>query len=488
MAPRPELRRVAASLSLAFLSVVGCDDPTTAMPRAARLGVADPLPTFSFVGRTLTPTVRVLDASNHPVAGVTVRFASARGTTTLQSASAVTDARGIAAPGAWTLPTTPSVDTLVASIDGVAPLRIPMSVRAGPVARWEPLAPATGAGVVQQSLFSGPVFQAFDRYGNPVANAKFRVETTPAEGGARTPVTILTDANGVGSIAEWVPRVLGTHTLRFVEADADGNASPSLTREVREPDCAPSMLVPRDMGLVVSGIAEPLLGALATDAQAPCADRQDRWAIGVDSMRGYSFGVHEVGTGRPVAFSIVRAGTSGAEGIVLPAGAPYAGRATEQDVLLPKGDYELVVGPDDVATPTQYRIDWYDHGAAPFGILPVYTVRGVSATFLGTDDFHLSEAAVDGQGQQFVVSMRDPARRRIQVRADALGDWSPVIALYARRGPATTATFLAVERGQGRRRTLVVDVPAEYEEALVYVLMPFPLPQGFTMWYTVRID
>ena len=68
----------------------------------------------------VAPSVRVTDAGDNPVPGVHVTFAVASGGGSVTGAAAVTNAKGIAAVGSWTLGGTPGENTLRATVAGLA--------------------------------------------------------------------------------------------------------------------------------------------------------------------------------------------------------------------------------------------------------------------------------------------------------------------------------------------------------------------------------
>ena len=68
----------------------------------------------------VAPSVRVTDAGDNPVPGVHVTFAVASGGGSVTGAAAVTNAKGIAAVGAWTLGGTAGTNTLTATAAGLA--------------------------------------------------------------------------------------------------------------------------------------------------------------------------------------------------------------------------------------------------------------------------------------------------------------------------------------------------------------------------------
>jgi len=65
-----------------------------------------------------TPVFLVADSASRPVSGAAVAFEVAYGGGTIPLASVVTDSRGMASPGSWTLGSTPGLNVLVASVAG----------------------------------------------------------------------------------------------------------------------------------------------------------------------------------------------------------------------------------------------------------------------------------------------------------------------------------------------------------------------------------
>jgi hypothetical protein len=68
------------------------------------------------------PSVRVNDQTGQPLPGVTVNFAVTSGGGTVGTASATTNAAGVASSGSWTLGPTAGQNTLTATVAGLAPV------------------------------------------------------------------------------------------------------------------------------------------------------------------------------------------------------------------------------------------------------------------------------------------------------------------------------------------------------------------------------
>jgi glucose/arabinose dehydrogenase len=98
----------------------------------------------------VVPAVRVRDASGAPLAGVSVSFAVTAGGGSVQNASAVSDATGLASAGRWTLGSAPGTHTLRASASGFAP------------ASFNATALATGAPTFTRSVWLGGLAAPWD--------------------------------------------------------------------------------------------------------------------------------------------------------------------------------------------------------------------------------------------------------------------------------------------------------------------------------------
>jgi hypothetical protein len=79
---------------------------------------------------TQAPTVRVFDSAGFtPISGVLVRFTIAGGGGAILRDTVTSDRDGFASVGWWRLGTTPGVDTLVASVSGLPPVRFTARLR-----------------------------------------------------------------------------------------------------------------------------------------------------------------------------------------------------------------------------------------------------------------------------------------------------------------------------------------------------------------------
>lgn len=503
---RLAVRRTAFALAPLLVACGGGDGPTPPppAPSVARLDVADPLPTSATVGTTFNPTVRAFDAQNRTVAGATLRFTSARGTTTIAQATAVTGANGVAAPGAWTLGTKTTVDTLIVTVEGatgVAPLRIPMAVNAGPVARWQALAPTSGNGTLLASMLSGPAFQLFDQYDNPAASVPVTVVITP-ENGARTPLTADSDAQGIVLLNEWVPRVLGAHTLQFTTQSGNTTlTSPVLTRTVSQPACAPTKGLPSPFWNA-ENVVVSRTGTVTPTAVGGCTGAPDIWAFGTDSARAITVDARVGTSTTPLVFSVVRAGVAGPAGIVVPeilgrtSGCTPTNAACGIPAFVPPGEYEVRVGTAATAQ-TAYTLQFANRQqTADFSTQPAWLARGVDMveSHGGPGDgvnYDLPGTPVPvAFGRLYQVSMRDPARRTLLVELDIRGNvQDPRIIVYGRTSPTATPVYLGTGTTTFPQRNAQLEIPAEYVDALVYIVMERRAPTSqFLLEYRLRVN
>jgi hypothetical protein len=120
--------RVWPALVLAFCA---CESPAgpPRPPEPTRLNTYVPIERFGVPGASAyrSPEVIVQDQRGNAMPGVLVRFRATAGS--IEFTEVVTDGRGYAAAGRWTLRSTAGEDTVFASVDGVEPLRFRARVR-----------------------------------------------------------------------------------------------------------------------------------------------------------------------------------------------------------------------------------------------------------------------------------------------------------------------------------------------------------------------
>lgn len=472
--PTPPRARASSGVALLALAALGCDsgtEPPDPARRVATLALEGVAPASAFVGSAVSGVVvQAVDAAGEPVPGAVVTFRTARGST-LAAAHDTTDASGLATPGAWTLPTTPTADTLIASAGSAPELRVPLVVRAGPVSRLELLAPATGQGEVLRSLLAGPLFRALDRYGNPVAFADVELRDEPGPTGivpaSRVQRVVATDAEGVVRIDEWVPRTLGEHALRGVALPGAGVSSAVVRREVHAPACAPiAVLAPFALRADSAGA-----GSLNVDPSAACRDTVDRWAVGLAQADLLLARPSIISSPDPRRYRLVRAGSLDAAQVVAPP------RPQGLEALLPAGEYEVVVSASGTA-----RADYGLWGA----IGPVtscdttYLLPGSAGALRGNCGLTVPEAGLtEAPGKALALHVAGAAGRDLDILVEAIEatgfgspptshQWSPVLAVYRRVGTGTPEFVTLVRSSTGLGR-VQLRVPEPYTDALIVV-------------------
>ena len=179
------------------------------------------------VGTAVTsPSVLVTDASGNPLAGVTVVFAVVAGGGQVTGESALTNASGVATVGSWTLGTTPGVNQLSATVDGLEPVTFNATATVGAPASITSHAGDGQSAPAGSAVSIPPAARVTDAHGNPVAGVAV-LFTIVSGGGQVTGESAVTDANGVAAVGSWTLGTSGgTNQLR---ATVDGVGSVDFT-------------------------------------------------------------------------------------------------------------------------------------------------------------------------------------------------------------------------------------------------------------------
>lgn len=171
------------------------------------------------------PTVKVTDANGNFVAGYTVTFTPASGSGSVTGGTAVSDAGGIAKPGAWRLGTTPGTQSLLASAEGLSGSPITFNATAvAPV----PSAIAGYAGNNQTArpnftVATPPSVIVTDAAGVPVPGVTVTFAVT-AGGGTLTGEAATTNTDGIAAVGSWrLGSALGTNTITATAAGLSGS-------------------------------------------------------------------------------------------------------------------------------------------------------------------------------------------------------------------------------------------------------------------------
>lgn len=192
---------------------------TAGAPRVASLAVNVGNNQTGTAGSALAtnPSIVARDAAGGPVAGVTVFFSVMSGGGTLANPSGVTNAQGIATPGAWTLGASVGTQLLSAQVpqSGVAnnPLIFSATAASGSAAS------VTAFSLTQQTAQVGglvpnpPAVVVRDAGGNPVPNATVTFAIASG-GGQLTGASQTTNAQGIATVTSWrLGAAPGTNTV-----------------------------------------------------------------------------------------------------------------------------------------------------------------------------------------------------------------------------------------------------------------------------------
>ena len=166
----------------------------------------------------VAPGVVVRDRFGNSVAGVAVRFAvevggggivgSSPSGGSLVEVTQVSDGLGVARVPAWTLGTEAGTNVLMASADGLPPVRITATGRPGPAAAIQPASAvnqtAPAGGVAAES----PAVAIRDAYGNPIAGVAVQFVVSGGNGQI-SGATAETGVDGIARAGSWT---LGTST------------------------------------------------------------------------------------------------------------------------------------------------------------------------------------------------------------------------------------------------------------------------------------
>ena len=164
------------------------------------------------------PAVFIRDQYGNPVVGATISFSVASGGGAVTGTSKVTDARGTATVGSWTLGTRAGPQTLRARIANLPDVMLTANAIAD---RAQVMRLAPGHDEITQvgrALAVAPRLSARDRYDNPVANRTLAVRV--AQGGGTVTAPVVTDDSGSASLSAW--HMGSAEGLNAVAVELDG--------------------------------------------------------------------------------------------------------------------------------------------------------------------------------------------------------------------------------------------------------------------------
>jgi len=169
------------------------------------------------------PSVKVTDAHNNPVSGVSVTFAVGSGGGSVSGGSATTNASGIATVGSWTLGGTAGSNTLTATSDSLSGSPVTFHATGAADAAFaivlndgDDQTAASGSAVA-----TDPSVKVTDAYGNPVSGVSVTFAVA-AGNGSTTDSTVSTDGAGLASVG-WTLGDPGTNTLTATSDSLSGS-------------------------------------------------------------------------------------------------------------------------------------------------------------------------------------------------------------------------------------------------------------------------
>lgn len=225
----PVLARLGWQASLLFATgwVGACDGATEPVAfgdasAPVRMQATTPTDLEGTVGTSVkrAPGVRVTDADNRPVEGLTIAFVVEGVDSVIADATDRTDARGFATLGTWTLDRKAGPQRVTAYAEDLTPVVFAATAVAGPPRRIRPRE-GNGQSARPGTMLPVPLsVRVTDSYDNPVAGVTI-VFTVASGGGSLEGDAGLTDADGIAETGVWtLGPVAGAQWVRAQAADA----------------------------------------------------------------------------------------------------------------------------------------------------------------------------------------------------------------------------------------------------------------------------
>jgi len=200
--------RTRAPLALALITaaaIAACSDdstgPVSATPAAvaaANTPPASPQVALNVPG----PSVTVTDASGNPVSGAVVNFDVTAGGGSVQYPTATTNESGVASSGLWRIGPKIGVNTVSATVEGVAPVTFSVTSVPGPASQLAIVSGQLQHGAPGSNLPLPLSASVTDAGGNPRAGEA--VTFTVLTGGGSIPAAAATtNAQGIANSGTW---------------------------------------------------------------------------------------------------------------------------------------------------------------------------------------------------------------------------------------------------------------------------------------------
>jgi len=168
----------------------------------------------------VAPSVRVVDGAGNPVSGASVTFAVTAGGGAVTTGQVVTGPTGIAAVGSWTLGTAVGLNTLSATVAGLAgpPLVFSATGVVGPAARLVLVEGDAQSAALGAAVTTAPAVRVSDAFDNPITGLAVTFAVASG-GGSVVGAAPVSDATGVARVTQWkMGLVPGANSLTAVRA------------------------------------------------------------------------------------------------------------------------------------------------------------------------------------------------------------------------------------------------------------------------------
>jgi hypothetical protein len=197
-----------AGCALMLATACGGDATTPKPPIRTKLSAVSRTELTGTVGTVVdeTPSVIVTDSLGHPVAGVLISFSITEGGGAVQSRAVVSDSRGIASVGRWTLGTVPGRYVLTARNPSDESVNFVADAVVGAPKTISKLFGDGQSGQSGEALLIRPRVRVSDAWDNPISAVAVTFEVA-AGGGSVSGEPVLTDSAGIAASGDWV---LGT--------------------------------------------------------------------------------------------------------------------------------------------------------------------------------------------------------------------------------------------------------------------------------------
>lgn len=163
--------------------------------------------------------VRVADAFNNPVPGVSVSFGATAGSGSITGSPATTSAQGVATAGTWTLGTLVGTKTVTATVTGLTALSFTASAIVGPAAIMTVNAGNNQTATAGQAIVTKPSVKVTDANTNVVQGTTVTFAVASG-GGSATGTSATTNSSGIATVGGWT--LGGTPGTNTMTASATG--------------------------------------------------------------------------------------------------------------------------------------------------------------------------------------------------------------------------------------------------------------------------